>query len=117
VEDLPKVNTEPSKEVKIQYARDIFNKAGVPDTEYFIKMISECENSTWGSTRTNTNQDKTTDHGVTQINDYWHKERFTKMFGSWDKVYNWKNNIEYALYLRLSWKNYSAWTCSSIVKK
>jgi len=87
------------------------------DADRAWAIVSKCENRALNPNATNTNNDgaKSTDHGASQINDYWHQVEFTNRYGSWQLVYDPYTNLDYMMWKRWRNGNFNIWTCDKLI--
>ena len=98
----PQKHGKPTKGEVKAYILEVFGeRAG----KQAIKMLSECENSTFDQSRRNHNRNGSIDYGVFQINSI-HKRKRGKKF-----IADWRENVKVAkqIYDEQGW---SPWSCS-----
>lgn len=97
--------------------RDVVSKLFPANAQERFMRILSCENGTHQFDRINRNKDGSTDLGLAQINDHYHRAKVESMFGeSFESAMRdpWKN-LQYAAYLYRDWGNFNAWVCNRII--
>ena len=102
---IQKKTEKPTPDEVKTYILEVFGeKAG----KEAIKLVGECENSTFDQSRTNHNRNGSIDYGIFQINSIHTKKRGRKF------IYDWRENVKVAkqIYDEQGWR---PWSCAYVL--